>query len=70
MRHVGEWVVVKIEENESLHGIISTDENTGKVVSSADKTLIGKKVFYSIGGAKKNQGYVFVPYSDIYGVVD
>ncbi len=70
MKHVGDWVVVQVEENETSHGIISTDENSGRVVSCSDKTLIGKKVFYSIGGAKKTEGYVFVPYADIYGVLE
>ncbi len=70
MKHVGDWVVIQIEESESEHGIISTDENSGMVVDSAVKKLIGKRVFYSIDKAKKNQGYVFVPFADIYGVIE
>jgi hypothetical protein len=70
MKHVGDWVVIQVEENESAHGIISTNENSGVVVDSPVKELIGKKVFYSIEKAKKTHGYLFVPYPEIYGVME
>ena len=54
MNHVGDWVVIQVEENESAHGIISTNENSGVVVDSPAPELIGKKVFYSIEKAKEN----------------
>ena len=65
MKHVGDWVVIQVEENESALGIISTNENSWVVVASPVPELIGKKVFYSIDKAKKTHGYLFVPYTEI-----
>ena len=71
MKSVGDWVAVKIEESESEHGILSTNENSGTVAScKKDKSLIGKKVLFSLDKAKKAEGYVFIPYADIYGVIE
>ena len=71
MKSVGDCVAVKIEESESKHGILSTNENSGKVIScKKDKSLIGKKVFFSLDKAKKDEGYAFIPYADIYGVIE
>jgi hypothetical protein len=69
MKAVGDWVVVKSEEKESTHGILSLEENKGTVIDcQCDSSLIGKTIFYSIEKAKKNRGFIFVQYSDIYGV--
>lgn len=68
MKSVGKWVVVKSDETESKFGIISQNDTIGVVVDCAyNEDLVGRKVFFSVQNAKKNEGFLFVPYDDIYG---
>ena len=69
---VGNYAVVKIEKTETASGIVSSHGNVGMCVAcSVDSDLQNKKVMFN--GRNKYEKYgefVFVPYSDIFCVVN
>ncbi len=69
MKAVGNWVVVKTRESKTTYGIITQEETIGTVIDcNQDSSLVGRTVYFSIEKAKKNEGFLFVPYESIYGL--
>ena len=71
MQAIGEWVVIKKDTTTTASGIISVGDNTGVVLDcKVDKTLRGKRVCYNAENKHfTHEGYTFVKYSEVYGVI-
>lgn len=71
MKAVGSWVVVKAKESRSTYGIVTQEETVGTVVDcNQDPSLVGRTVYFSVEKAKKNEGFLFVPFEEIYGLAE
>ena len=68
---VGEYVIIKTEENTTESGIEIKHDNIGLVVSCVkDKTLVGCRVVYDDSHIYKSQGqHMFVPYDNVFAIV-
>jgi|TARA_R100001460_G_scaffold26771_1_gene54204 predicted amino acid dehydrogenase len=72
VKSVGNYAVVKIEKTQTTSGIVSSHGNVGMCIAcSMDSDLNNKKVMFN--GRKTYEKYgdfMFVPYADIFCVVN
>ena len=68
---VGDYVIIKTEENTTESGIKIKHYNIGLVVSCVkDKSLVGCRVVYDDSHIYKSQGQnVFVPYDKVFAIM-
>jgi len=71
MRAIGEWVLIKINNEVTESGIKHNSMDEGKVISCVtDTSLQGKNVHFDINKVvSKTKDYWVVGYSDIFAVV-
>jgi len=69
MKAIGKWVVLKHDSVELKSGIMMKGENIGIVVSClVDKSLVGKRVVYSLIHDSHEHGeFFFVHHDNILG---
>jgi hypothetical protein len=73
LKAVGNYVIIKTEENITESGIKVKHDNMGLVISSPkfDKSLEGCRVIYNDDTIYKKHGiYLFVPYEKVFAIVE
>jgi len=72
LKAVGDYVIIKTEEDTTVMGIKIKHDNMGLVIScSKDKSLEGHRVIYNNDTIyKKYASHLFVPYEKVFAIVE